>query len=77
MYYLRTGRVTRIGGGAAADLRLGGLEPVAAEIRCDEADDEYHVVSLGPRPCRVDGAPVTSARLWTGTRIELGGWTLV
>lgn len=71
--------VTVIGSGDEADLRLPGLAPRHAEIRCDP-EDEYVFVDLGsPQGSRVDGSPMSGTDglpLHTGDRIELGDWTL-
>jgi hypothetical protein len=75
-FSLREMATTRIGSGAAADLRLDGLAEEHAEIRC-EFGDEYVLVDLGaPGGTRLDGQPIERAELHTGDRIEVGGWTL-
>lgn len=70
------GDVTTIGSDVDCDIRLSGLEPVHAEIRHD-ADDEFVLVRVGrPGSTRVHGAPVDTARLRTGSRVDVGGWTM-
>ena len=65
--------VTTIGSGADCDIRLAGLEPLHAEIRHDD-DDEFVLTRIGgAAETRVHGAPVQSALLRTGSRIDLGG----
>ncbi len=76
VFYLRVGRTTTVGGDPGDDLQLDGLEPVQAEIRRDEWD-EYWVVSTGTEPVRVNGAPTRQARMRTGTRVQIGRWTMV
>lgn len=68
--------VTSIGSAADCDIRLAGLEPLHAEIRHDD-EDEFVVVRIGEaaRP-RVHGAPVETAILRTGTRVDFGPWIL-
>jgi hypothetical protein len=68
--------VTTIGSGVDCDIRLSRLEPLHAEIRHD-ADDEFVLVRVGrPGSTRVHGAPVDTARLRTGSRVDVGGWTM-
>lgn len=70
--------VTTIGSAEDATLRLAGLEPRHAEIRHDE-NDEYVYVRTGSAAAAggaVHGSPVEIAVLRTGTRIELGSWTV-
>jgi hypothetical protein len=68
--------VTTIGSAPESDIRLPGLAPRHAEVRHDEWD-EYVLVRLGSRATtRVNGAPVDEALLRTGTRVELGDWTM-
>jgi hypothetical protein len=69
--------VTTIGSGADCDIRLAGLEPLHAEIRHDD-EDEFVLVRIdgAPLATRVHGAPADSARLRTGTGIDLGRWHL-
>lgn len=70
------GDVVTIGSGVECDIRLPRLEPVHAEFRHDE-QDEYVVVRVGaPGGTRVNGAPVDSAVLRTGSRVEVGEWTM-
>lgn len=71
-----TREVTTIGSAPENDICLPGLAPRHAEVRHDEWD-EYVVFSLAPRPStRVNGAPVEKAMLRTGTRLEVGDWTM-
>lgn len=70
------GDVTTIGSDVTCDIRLAGLEPFAAEVRHDAAD-EYVVVRLGsPGTTRVNGAPVDTALLRTASRLRIGTWTM-
>ena len=84
VFHLRVGSVTTIGSGPDCDLVLDGLESRQAEIRRDE-DDEYVVVATGTMPCRVhgrtvgtvNGRPGYSQPLRTGSRIDLGPWSMI
>lgn len=73
--------VTRIGSGAQADIRLPGTAAAHAEIR-HTPDDEFVLVHVAAgEETRVDGArlPVgdeAGPRLHTGTRLQIGPWTL-
>ncbi|MGI8612419.1 MAG: FHA domain-containing protein [Nocardioidaceae bacterium] len=68
--------VTTIGGGIDCDIRLPGLEPLHAEIRHDD-QDEFVLVRIGSGASpRVHGAPVETAILRTGSRVDLGPWQL-
>jgi len=68
--------VTTIGSDPGCDIRLAGLDPFEAEVRHDAAD-EFVVVRLGHRgTTRVNGAPVDTALLRTGSRLEIGDWTM-
>ena len=70
--------VTTIGSAEDATLRLDGLEPRHAEIRHD-VNDEYVYVRTGSAAAAggaVHGSPIGTAVLRTGTRIELGPWTV-
>jgi hypothetical protein len=70
------GDVTTIGSEAGCDIRLAGLEAVEAEVRHDSAD-EFVLVRLGaPGTTRVNGASVRTALLRTGSRIDIGDWTM-
>lgn len=66
-----------IGSHPACDVVLGGLLPRHAEV-VRTADDEFVVRPLeGTRDVRVHGAVVlTEALLRTGTRVDVGPWTL-
>lgn len=74
--------VTRIGSGADADIRLGGLDPVAGEVFHDERD-EYVFIPHAPGETNARLEPMTSATgedgevLRTGARFTLGDWTFV
>ena len=76
VFYLRTGATTTIGSDPANNLVLDRVDPHQAEIRRND-EDEYVVVSTGTNPCRVNGEPIREALLRTGTRIEIGEWTMV
>ncbi|HEY5845238.1 MAG TPA: FHA domain-containing protein [Microlunatus sp.] len=76
VFYLRTGATTTIGSDPANNLVLDRVDPQQAEIR-RTGQDEYVVVSTGTNPCRVNGEPIREALLRTGTRIEIGEWTMV
>jgi hypothetical protein len=73
--------VTRIGSGPEADVRLPGTAAVHAEIR-HTPDDEFVLVHLAAgEESRVDGARVPRGGepgplLHTGTRLQIGPWTL-
>jgi hypothetical protein len=67
--------VTTIGSAADCDVRLPGLAARHAEVLHDE-DDEFVLIAL-EGAVRVHGAPAQRALLRNGTRIELGGRTLV
>ncbi len=71
------GTLSTIGSGPDCDIRLDGLEPLLAEVR-RTFDDELVLVPLLPgQDIRVNGAPITrEALLRTGTRVQLGPWTL-
>ena len=68
--------VTTIGASADCDIRLAGLEPLHAEVRHDDADEFVLVRMSTAGQVRVNGAPVSSARLRTGTGVDLGDWHL-
>lgn len=76
--------VTTIGSGASADLRLEGLAEQHAEIRRTSAD-EFVLVQLsrtgdtflnGERMPVMDGTPQREHLLRTGSRLDLGRWTM-
>ncbi len=78
--------VTTIGSAPTADLRLEGLAPEHAEIR-RTADDEFVFVQRsrteesllnGARvqPGHADGDPPHQHLLRTGTRLQMGRWTM-
>lgn len=70
--------VTTVGSAADADLHLADLEPQHAEIRHDR-NDEYVYVRTGTPAAAggaVGGAPVDVSVLRTGSRIDLGPWTV-
>jgi hypothetical protein len=68
--------VTSVGSGEDCDIRLQGLESLHAEVRHDD-EDEFVLVRLGaPGSTRVNGAPVDTSVLRTGSRIDLGAWTM-
>ncbi len=68
--------VTTIGGGGDCDIRLPGLEPLHAEIRHDDEDEFVLERTAAGADTRVHGAPVQSAILRTGSRVDLGEWQL-
>lgn len=68
--------VTTIGSSPTADLRLDSLDEQHAEIRRNDADEYVFVDLSHDRSSRVNGAPVSEQALRTGTRVELGGWTM-
>ncbi|GAA3761058.1 hypothetical protein GCM10022240_12010 [Microbacterium kribbense] len=77
-----TAAVTRIGSGADADIRLKGLDPIAAEIIHDEGDEFVYVPhAAGQTSARlepiqsVDGALGEVLRM--GARFTLGSWSFV
>ena len=76
-YVPKTG--TTIGSEESADLRLSGIEPHQARVRRDATNDEYILVAVGEEtPTKVNGVTVTTEQvLRTGSRIEIGSWTLV
>ncbi len=74
-FFLRVGQVTTIGSDSGCHLQLDGLDPLHAEVRRDEWD-EYWVISVGSTPVRVNGATVRKARMRTGTKVEMGRWTM-
>ena len=68
--------ITHIGSHADAHLRLSGIDEHHAEIRRDEEDEYvYHHTGFFTRS-RVDGRSGSPVILRTGSRIQLGGWTL-
>lgn len=68
--------VTSIGSDPGCDLVLEGLDPLQGEVRWT-GDDEFVYVHLGGEvSSRVNGAPVAMSLLRTGTRLQLGSWTL-
>lgn len=76
VYYLARGTTT-IGSDPGNDLVLSGLQPRHAEVRRRTADDEYflHAVA-GAGATRVNGEAVEAHVLRTGTRVQLGAWTM-
>lgn len=75
VFLLPPGVIT-IGSGADADLRLDGLEPLHAQVRRDEQDEYVLVPLAGETATRVNGAVAELHVLRTGSRIELGPWTM-
>ena len=68
--------LTVIGSDPGCDVRLGGLDAQHAVVRHDERD-EFVLERMGmPGTTKVNGAPVDSALLRTGSRVQLGDWTL-
>ena len=67
--------VTTIGASSRCDVVLPGLDHVHARIEHDD-QDEFVLLSPGA-VSRVHGAAVERAVLRTGSRVELGRWTLV
>lgn len=75
-YHLRDVGTTSIGSAESCDIRLRGLEPVHAEVRHDDRD-EFVLVSHSPGdPVRVNGETVADQVLRTGSRVDIGGWTM-
>lgn len=75
VFRLRPG-LTTIGSAPECDIRLPGLLPLHAEVRHD-SDDEFVVVHLGRgHAVRVNGEPVRQRILRTGSRVEVGDWTM-
>jgi hypothetical protein len=75
VFPLRAG-VTQVGSAEECDIVLPGLDRFHAVVRHDDAD-EFVVVRLGsPGGARVNGEPVAARTLRTGSRVDLGGWTL-
>jgi hypothetical protein len=70
-FYLRPG-VTTIGSGPDCDLRLPGLDDLQAEIHRNESDEYVLVPRSSTVRTSVNGRPVTTGVLRTGSRIELG-----
>ena len=69
--------ITTIGSSTSCDLCLEGIDLAHARIDRDDSDN-YIYVDLGTTTgSRVRGAPVGTAMLSTGARIELGPWTLI
>ena len=69
-----TGEKTTLGTDPACDIVLPGLAGRHAEISHD-VDDEYVVRALDP-DTRVNGARVGEKFLRTGSRLQVGRWTL-
>ncbi len=68
--------VTTIGSDPVCDIVLRGLDGLQAVVRRD-ADDELVFVHLGRTVAsRVNGERVRERLLRTGTRLEMGEWTL-
>ncbi len=68
--------ITRIGSAPDADLRLAGLAPRHAEIRCDDADEYRLVVVDGGAATSVNGAVAAQHLLRSGARVQLGEWRM-
>ncbi|WP_051191763.1 hypothetical protein [Microbacterium luticocti] len=74
--------VVRIGSGADAQIRLDGIDALAAEIRHD-ANDEYVYVPHQPGETNARLRPMDAAEgqdgeiLRTGARFTLGDWSFV
>lgn len=71
-----TREVTTIGSAPDSDIRLPGLAPRHAEVRHDEWDEFVLVRLDAVGTTKAHGAPTDEALLRTGTRVELGGWTM-
>ncbi|KQY56784.1 MULTISPECIES: FHA domain-containing protein [unclassified Nocardioides] len=69
------GPLTSIGGSDECDIRLDGLHALHAEVLHDD-EDEFVVVAHAD-DVRVNGARVQRQRLRTGSRLQVGAWTLV
>lgn len=75
VFYLKASGTT-VGSGPECDLMLSGVDELQAEIQRDD-DDEYVLIARSrAMPCRVNGRPVTTALLRSGSRIELGSWVM-
>ena len=72
--YWLTGESTTLGSGQDCDIRLPGLAGRHATIVHDERD-EYVVHGHDP-DTRVDGARIRQEKLRTGSRLDVGRWTL-
>jgi hypothetical protein len=71
------GSATTIGSGDANDIRLDGLD-IEHAVVTHTAEDEFVLVQRsGLLPTKINGAAVSRGLLRTGTRIEVGAWTLV
>lgn len=68
--------VTTIGSAAGADLRLEGLSGEHAEVRRNSGDEFVFVQLSQSSHSLVNGERAREHVLRTGTRIELGGWTM-
>ena len=76
VFYLRPGATTTIGSDPQNHLVLDRIAPQHAEIRRSD-QDEYILVATEGSDCRVNGESIREARLRTGTRVEIGEWTMV
>ncbi|MGN6250352.1 MAG: FHA domain-containing protein [Marmoricola sp.] len=74
---LALGEHSTIGSSEDCDLRLHGVAEIQAEVRHDEQDEFVLVHRGGALPSRVNGQPVREQVLRTGSRVDLGDWTLV
>ena len=68
--------ITRIGSAPDADLRLAGLAPRHAGIRCDDADEYRLVVVDGGAATSVNGGVAAQHLLRSGARVQLGEWRM-
>lgn len=72
--YWLTREVTTLGSGQGCDITLPGLAFLHAEIIHDD-QDEYVVRAVDP-DTRVNGARIRELFLRTGSRLDVGRWTL-
>lgn len=76
VFYLKQG-TSSIGSDPSCDLVLPGLEPHQAEVVREPEKDEYVLVSKSAAGLtRVNGEVTDGQLLRTGSRIQLGEWTM-
>lgn len=75
VFFLKPG--VRIGSSHDCELQLPGLDEVQAQIRRNDEDEYLLMPTGGSTPTLVNGRPTrTEQLLRTGTRIQLGAWTM-